>query len=183
MRTRLVAITIAVVIAAVPAHAEKTPATLQLGAQLSELMRVRTMVDAILKQCNDPEGSSADAKSSFTSSPGSFGGISPQSAYWPEVEAIYTDYRSGMCTYLTVDGFLAYYAGVLAEKNSEEDLRAALRFYSSSAGKRFRESVVFASVAFQDYASESMKRSTTEATEKYQTAMRSIIRRYKKDPR
>ena len=181
MRNLLVSIAIS--IAAVPAFAEKTPATLQLSAQLSELMRVRTMVDAVLKQCNDPESSSADARSSFTSSPGSFGGISPQSAYWPEVEAIYTDYRNGMCTYLTVDGFLAYYAGVLAERNSEEDLRAALLFYSSSAGKRFQDSVVMASVAFQDYASDSMKRSTTEATEKYQGAMRAIIRKYKKEPR
>jgi hypothetical protein len=141
------------------------------------------MVDAVVKQCNEPDGSSTEAKTLFTSNPGSFGGISPQSVYWPEVESIYVEYRSGTCTYLNVDSFLAYYAGVLSNKNTEEDLRAALRFYSSPAGKRFQESIVFASVAFQEYASESIKKSVKEANEKYQMAMRDLIRKYKKEPR
>ena len=180
---RALLLSVAFSLAALPAFAEKTPATLQLSAQLTELMRVRAMVDAVLKQCNDPDGSSADAKTSFTSSPGNFGGISPQSAYWPEIEAIYADYRNGMCTYLTVEGFLAYYAGVLSERNTEEDLRAALQFYSSTAGRRFQDSIVVASVAFQEYAGDAMKKSAAEANEKYQVAIRAVIRRYKKEPR
>lgn len=177
MRTFLVAILFALV--AFPAFAEKVPA----AVQLAELMHVRAMVDAVVKQCNKPEGSSSEAKTSFTSNPGSFGGISPQSAYWPEVEAIFVEFRSGTCSYLNVDGFLAYYAGILADKNTEEDLQTALRFYSSPAGKRFQESIVFASVAFQEYAGESIKKSTIEANEKYRMAMRDLIRKYKKEPR
>jgi hypothetical protein len=183
MLTRTLLVALGFALAALPAVAEKTPATLQLSAQLTELMRVRAMVDAMLKQCSDPEGSSFDAKTAFTSSPGSFGGVSPQSAYWPEVEAIYSAYRVDTCAYLTADGFMTYYAGVLAEKNTEEDLRTALRFYSSPGGKRFQDSVVVASVAFQDYANDSMKKAATDANEKYQAAMRVLIRKYKREPR
>lgn len=181
MRTLLISALLA--IAALPAAAEKTPATLALSAQLTESMGVRTMVDAMLKQCSDPEGSSFDAKTAFTTSPGSFGGLSPQSAYWSEVEAVYADYRAGTCAFLTVEGFMTYYAGVLADKNTEEDLQAALRFYASPAGKRFQDSVVIASVAFQDFASDSVKKATTDASERYQAAMRVLIRKYKREPR
>jgi hypothetical protein len=183
MRARTLLIALGFVLLTLPAAAEKTAATLELSTQLTKLMQMRTMVDAMLKQCSDPQGSSFDANTAFTSSPGSFGGVSPQSAYWPEVEAIYADYRAGACAYLTADGFMAYYAGILAEKNTEEDLRAALRFYSSSAGKRFQDSMVAASVAFQEYANDSVKRATTDANEKYQAAMRSLIRKYKREPR
>lgn len=183
MRTRTLLFALGFLLVTLPAAAEKTPATVELSAQLTELMRVRAMVDATLKQCSDPEGSSSDARNAFTSSPGSFGGVSPQSAYWPEVEAIYADYRASACAYLTVDGFMTYYAGILAEKNTEEDLRAALRFYSSSAGKRFQDSIVAASVAFQEYANGSMKKTAADATEKYQAAVRALIRKYKKEPR
>lgn len=181
MRTIFAAIILT--FAALPVFAEKTPVTLELGAQLADVMRMRDMVDAVIKQCSDPQGSSFDAQAAFTSSPGSFGGISPQSSYWQEVEAIYAEYRRGACAYLTADGFLAYYAGVLAEKNSEEDLRIALQFYSSPAGKRFRDSLVFASVAFQDYTGESIRQATASAAENYQSSMRAVIRKYKKDPR
>lgn len=182
MRTYTLLFALGFALAALPAAAEKTPATLELSTQLTELLRVRAMVDAMLKQCSDPEGSSFDARTAFASSPGSFGGVSPQSTYWPEVEAIYADYRIGTCAFLTVDNFMTYYAGVLAENNTEEDLRIVLRFYSSSVGKRFQDSQVVASVAFQEYANDSMKKATTQASEKYMVAMRAIIRKYKKDP-
>lgn len=183
MRTFVFLIAFGLTFSALPVAAEKTPATLKLSAQVAELMQMRVAVENVLKQCSNPAGSSFDAKTAFNSSPGSFGGVSPQSSYWPEVEAIYADYAKGVCAYLTADGFMAYYVGVLAEKNTEQDLRLAAEFYSSPAGKRFQQSVLIANVDFQAYANDSMKKASKEATEKFHVAMRGLMRKYKSEQR
>lgn len=165
------------------AHAQSLDTRLQLSERLVELMQVRTMFDAYLQQCSKPEGSPFDPKIEFRADPGSFGGISPQSSYWPEVEAIYGRFRSTACAYVTADKFAAYYAQQLAQRSSEEDLRAALAYLSSPAGRRMQDAQVQVNESFQRFAQELLLQAYGVAREQFQADLRVLLRKYQKEPR
>lgn len=165
------------------AQAQALETRLLLSNKLVELMQVRTMFDAYLKQCNEPEGSPFDPRIEFKANPGSFGGVSPQSAYWPEVEAIYGRFRATACAYATTDKFATHYAQQLAQRSSEEDLQAAIAYFSSPAGRRMQAAAVQVNESFQKFAQELMLQAYSVAREQFQTDIRVLLRNYQKDPR
>jgi hypothetical protein len=126
------------------ANAQSSPAKLALAKELTALLQFDSMFDAYLTQCSQPKDSSFDPKAEFRSSPGSFGGVSPQSAYWPEVEAIYGRFRTTACAYATPEKFADYFSEQFAERISEDDLRTSLTFYSSPAGRRLQGATIAA---------------------------------------
>jgi hypothetical protein len=165
------------------AQAQSPDTRRQLSDQLVELMKVRTMIDASLQQCNQSSGSRFDPKVEFRSSPGSFGGISPQSSYWPEVEAIYGRYRATACAYVTPDKLASHYSQLLAQRSSEEDLRAAVAYFSSPAGRRMQDVAVQINESFQKFSQELMLQAYEMAREQFQVEFRVLLRQYQKEPR
>ena len=165
------------------AQAQSVDARVKLSGKLVELMQIRPMFDAYLKQCNEPEGSPFDPKIEFKASPGSFGGVSPQSAYWPEVEAIYSRFRATACAYATADKFAAHYSQELAQRSSEADLQAAIAYFSSPAGKRMQDVAVQVNESFQKFAQELMLQAYGTAREEYEADIRLLLRKYKREPR
>jgi len=164
-------------------HAQPPEVRLKLSEQLVDLMHVRTMFNAYLRQCNEPEGSPFDPKIEFKANPGSFGGVSPQSAYWPEVESIYGRFRASACAYATADKFAAHYSQQLALRSSEQDLRAAIAYFSSPAGRRMQEVAVTVNESFQKFASELMLQAYGVAREQFQADIQALLRKYQKEPR
>lgn len=180
MRT-LIALLIAIL--STGANAQVADGRFRLASQLVELMQVRVMFDAYLKQCDEPAGSSFDPKSEFKAAPASFGGISPQSAYWPEVEAIYSRFRVKACAFATADKFSAYFADQIAKETSETDLRAAIAFYSSPTGKRLQATWLKVNASFQKFSAELMGQAYELARDDYLTEIRELIRRYRAEPK
>jgi hypothetical protein len=165
------------------AQGQSFDARLKLSNELSELMQVRTMFEASIKHCKEPEGSSFDPKTEFSANPGSFGGVSPQSAYWPEVEAIYTRLLATSCAYATTDKFAAYYSQQIAQRSTEEDLQAAIAYLSSPAGRRLQSASVQVNESYQKFAQQLMAQSYGSAREQYQIDIRALLRKYQKEPR
>lgn len=165
------------------AQAQSLEARLRLSGKLVDLMQIRTIFDAYLKQCNETEGSPFDPTIEFKANPSSFGGVSPQSAYWPEVEAIYGRFRATSCAYATTDKFAAHYAQQLAQRSSEEDLQAAIIYFSSPAGQRMQAVAVQVNESFQKFAQELMLEANGVAREQYQADIRVLLRKYQKAPR
>src|SRR5688572_15759337 len=83
---------------AVACHAQSisSPATRQveLARQLVELLEFKQMFANYLKSCVAPDSKHFDPKAVFASDPGHFGGISPQSSYWPDVVDIYRRFQA-----------------------------------------------------------------------------------------
>ena len=164
-------------------NAAPSATQLALGQELAELLHVRALFNSYLKECTSAASPTFSAKLAFNTSPGSFGGLSPQSAYWPEVEVIYRQFQVATCSYISAEKFLSFYAEELAARNTEEDLRAAIAFNSSPAGRRLQASVLATNEVFQKYAQEQIGAAYAAANGPYQAAIRALVQRYRQDPK
>ncbi len=157
---------------------------LELGYELADVLQSATMFEAYLKYCRAPmEEGPFDPKFAFRSDPSGFGGVSPQSAYWPEVEAAFQAYQQESCSYLTADRFRDYVARSYADRISTDDLVAAIAFYSSPLGKRLLSATLAINEAFQGYAQEQMALALKSAYPKVGAKLREIARSYQAAPR
>lgn len=163
--------------------AQPSPPQLALGLRLAELLHEREMFSAYLKQCVEPKGSPFDPDAEFSANPSTFGGLSPQSAYWPEVEIIYDHFRATACAYATAEKFEHFIAEQFAAQIAEADLRAAISFYESPAGQRLSRASVRVNESFQAYAQLLLVQAYDVARAEYISAMRSLLRKYKNEPR
>src|SRR4030095_12910157 len=118
-----------------------------------------------------------DPNVEFNTNPGTFGGLSPQSAYWPEVEAIYERFRATACAYATAEKFERYIGEQFAGQISEADLRAAIAFYESPEGKRLHKASVRVNDSFQAFAQSLIAQAYDVAREDYRVAMRGLLQK------
>ena len=172
-----------VLLVALQAYAQPTPEKLVLAQQLVQLLKVSDSFAAYLKECANSEGSSFDPKTEFRSNPGTFGGVSPQSAYWSEVEAIYARFQTTACAYATPEKFARFYVEQFADRMTEEDMRASIAFNSSPAGLRLQSAVLATNNEFQPFANKLMLKAFELARVQFQQEMRAVLSKYKKEPR
>lgn len=108
----------------------------QLATELVTLLHGKADYEAYQRQCI-ANGEADGPQSRFFANPSAFGGISPQSVYWPEIEEIFRRYTTDACTAgITADEYAEMYVGQIAEHLKEDDLRAAIAFYASPTGQR-----------------------------------------------
>ena len=165
------------------AYGQPQQERLTAAKQLARLLQLDRLFQAYLSACESPENTPFDPRLAFKSDPGGFGGISPQSAYWPDVEKIYATYRATACAYATSEKYSQYFVEQYARRLSLEDLNAAIAFYSSPVGKRFQEAVVSADRDFQQYANQLMLEAYEIANAQYQRDIRDLQRRYRANPK
>jgi hypothetical protein len=180
---RKLATLLALLLVTTAACAQPSARQLELASKLVDILQMRTAFNAYLKQCTNPEGSSLDPHMAYSASPNSFGGITPKSAYWPEVEQLYRRYQQQACGYITVEEFEKFYTAQYAAETSEEDLKAAISFYSSAAGKRYVASTIKANEEFQRYAGKQMVLAASKAYGPVNEGLQSLILKYQKNPK
>jgi hypothetical protein len=181
MRT-LLALAIFFISVSLAVHADPNPEKLELARQLTKLLHVDRMFDGYLKTCERAKESTDDALEAYRNHPESFGGLSPDSPYWKEVETIYSQYRADTCRYFTTDSLMDFFSNQFANRSSIDDLQTAIRFYSTPSGQRLQDMAVEADQAYQEQAMALMRKSSTEAEEKYQTKILALIKKFQSDP-
>jgi hypothetical protein len=110
----------------------------------------------------------------------SFGGISPQSYYWPDIEELFYQFRSAQCpdTKSPVDIF----AETVSKEMSKADIDAAIVFYGSVEGRRVLAGVAKAQQAVRGAMFERSALSDAAGVA-HREGLRALIARYKADPR
>lgn len=110
----------------------------------------------------------------------SYGGISPQSYYWPEVEELFYQFRSAQCPNARspVDTF----AESVSKDMSKAEIDAAIAFYGSAEGKRVLAGVAKAQQAVQGAAFQRSAQGDAAGVA-YREGLRDLVARYKADPR
>lgn len=163
-------------------NAQPTAEKSKLAFELAAAIGVEEMFSTYLRVCTT-SNSVYDPNEVFRTNPSFFGGVSPSSVYWREVEAVFQSYQKQVCGYVTSADFSKFYADQYAAVLSMEDLRSAIRFYSSAGGKKLRAVNLLANDAFQKYAQtklgEMYKKSLAEANGE----ILKIAKKYKKDPK
>ena len=153
-----------------------------LAKQLAELNGTKEVFVAYLKECKAPH-IAYDPQHVFNNNPAHFGGISPQSAYWPEVVAVFSEYQQRMCNYLTPEDFALYFAEHYRKNLSVEELKAAVTFFSSTAGKKFSLANQNTNSDFQKFASKRMQDIYKSTFPEINEKVLEIIQKYKKMPK
>jgi hypothetical protein len=164
-------------------NAQPSPEKIALAEQLTQLLKVNDSFAAYLKECANPDGSMFDPKVAFRADPGSFGGVSPQSAYWPEIKSIYARFQTTTCAYATPEKFTQFYIEQFAERMTVEDMRASIEFNSSQAGKRLQAAVLATTNEFQPFASKLMFKAYEVARDQFHQEVRVVLRKYKAEPK
>ena len=152
----------------------------KLAAELSTVLGTEEMFAAYLHACT-ASNVGYDPKDEFRANPAYFGGISPQSSYWPEIEMVYQNYQRQVCGYLTAADFRKFYADHFVSALSAEEMRSAIRFYSSVAGKKLRTANLSANEAFQMDAQTKLGAQYKKSVFEGRVEVAKIIQRYKKN--
>lgn len=154
-----------------------------LAAQLTTLMQARRIATDFLEQCSKLEGSQVDPRRTFTSNRDAFGGITPWSLYWDEIVALYAKYQARTCASVSAERYAAYVTDQYASKLSLKDLQAAVKFYSSPAGRRFNEAAVDTSASFQAFLFVQTNAAIPDAARDLRREVQAVVERYRQDPR
>jgi hypothetical protein len=154
-----------------------------LATELVALVDYTAMYGEALKQCVNPDGYKADALAQFQADPRAFGGVSPQSAYWPEAEMVFAKYRETMCRYLEPGALARFMAEQYARRMSVDELRSSIAFFSSPSGKRYQQATLGASNEFQVFAQKKMQELQLKAYEAIAADLDALGKKYRRDPK
>jgi hypothetical protein len=118
------------------AHAGEAQDRAALSQQLADLLEIRAQYGVASAKCAQSdtvlEKGLLDLQAKH---PGEFGGISPKSAYWPEARQIYREYVDAACALTSGETLEPLFVKNYATSMTAEELRAAVAFYSSPAGR------------------------------------------------
>lgn len=170
-------------LAAVHACAGDTAPKVDLARKVVAAMQSERMFQDAFDQCMEKHtGGPLDPESVWRADPKAFGGLAPGTKYWPEVEALYDRYRSEYCRSVKPDGLVELVVQRMAERTSEDDLRAALAFYSSDAGKRLQESGLVTYHEIQAHIRQAGRENTAGEQLAFRRDLEAIVRKSLADP-
>jgi hypothetical protein len=119
----------------------------------------------------------AELKRNFQARASSYGGISPQSQYWPEIEELNYQYRIATCP--SLKEIVQKVADLLGRELTTADLDASATFFASPVGQRLLAGVVKAGKA-SDRTPSPQKAAADLA---YQSGLRELMAKYKREPK
>ena len=114
-----------------------------------------------------------DIAAAYRASPAEFHGISPQSAYWPEVEQAWRDYYADRCAPQNDESPSAIIARRYAANLSTAELREVVAFQESPAGRAF---IAATRIARQDVESPPETPSRPDPNEASTTFRKAMLR-------
>jgi len=162
-----------------PAYAED-PEAITLSRQLVRLLRYEQQMDQYRKLCAGT-AKTVPPESLVKDSPGKYYGIQPNDRYWPDVVQAYEEYFRDICAKPTLQEFLDSMADVYATKVSVADLRAAVAFYSTEAGKRLVDGHKMTADAIYDITRRAYAAEVPIASRKFDEKLEAIARKAKAD--
>lgn len=167
----------------IPVGASANDNMAALARQLVEAIQYKRMAADMNQRCGVLEGTARDPVRIFESNPNVFVGVTPKSAYWPDIVASHQRYMTKLCTAQSAEIMASFFARKFERGMSLEDLKALVAFYSSPAGKRFSATNLDAMVGYMKFLEKTMTEMSASAIKEAQADMGAIVTRYRKNPR
>jgi hypothetical protein len=130
-----------------------------------------------------PETMAKNMATAYRKNPEKFHGISPQSAYWPEVEQVWRDYYVGRCAGRTDELPAEVVAKSYAASMSLAELRDAVAFHTSESGRAFHAAGRQVARDLEASLNRRTDGETDKASIAFQLAMRKLKVKYEIDPK
>jgi Uncharacterized protein conserved in bacteria (DUF2059) len=154
----------------------------KMTLQFAEAWASDALVQVVAKQCRTTNSGIFDPKSAYKKEPESFGGVSPDSKLWPEVEVAYAKFQTRMCSQMTPTDLLMLYADIMTSELSDDELRGAVAFFTSSAGKQIVKASARANEEFMRRYGENFQKLATEMWSQTRSELMAIAERHKSNP-
>ena len=122
----------------------------------------------------------ADLAAAYRTRPGDFHGISPQSAYWPEVVRAWQAYRGDRCG---SDSPAAILARSYAEGMSTAELREVIAFQASPSARAFIAATQRARAEIDNVLARRSSHDGDDAFDVFQQEMLKLKAQYEDDPK
>ncbi len=152
-----------------------------LARRLIDLTHFDEQFKELDKACHEDPG--AAAKKAYMRAPAQFGGISPQSAYWPEVELAFATFFGASCGMVTPSAASDVFVHVYTEALSLADLKLIVDFYTSPAGHKLLAAQPLMSKAMAAQLDALTKPITTQASAHYAETLAILTAKYRAEPR
>ena len=140
------------------------------------------MYQRFFEECSSKATAVDMAAVAYREHPEAFGGLSPASNYWREVEAIYSRYHVAICGNVSAGSLAQLFSSRYATQMSINDLRAAIAFYSSPVGQHLSKLDFQANGDVQDKLEALQHVSRTAAEDQYQRDITALIKKFQSDP-
>lgn len=124
-----------------------------------------------------------DAHAAYAADPQAFGGISPRSAYWGDVEALYSAYWVAACGTSDTAAIKNIYVQVYANRLSLAELQYVIASMESPAGRQTQVANLEAARLMIAYQQERQEQNVAKATDRFERALREMMAKYKAAPR
>lgn len=130
-----------------------------------------------------PETLRKDILAAYRANPAEFHGISPQSAYWPDVERAWNAYYVDRCAAQTDDAPAVIVARRYAANLSTDELREVLAFQESPSGRAFIAATRLARQDLESPPEAPTRRDTDDASTTFRQAMLRLKAMYERAPK
>lgn len=131
----------------------------------------------------EPAAMRNDIAAAYRASPAEFNGISPQSAYWPEVEQAWHAYYVERCAAQNAESPAAIIARAYAANLSTDELREVVAFQESRSGRAFIAASARAQQDLERALSARTGRDPDAATNTFRQAMLRLKAKYDSAPK
>jgi hypothetical protein len=166
------------------AHACADAATekLALAERLTKLTGTEAVYQSYFDECGSKTVALDMAAVGYREHPEAFGGLSPDSAYWKEVEAIYSRYHGAMCGDTSARSIAQLFTSQYVAQMSNSELRAAIDFYSSPAGQLLVKVDMQTNGKVQEKLASLEHAVRAAAEDQYQRDIAALIKKFQSDP-
>lgn len=130
-----------------------------------------------------PEALRKEIAATYRASPAEFHGISPQSAYWPEVEKAWHDYYVVRCGAQSDESPAEIIARSYAANLSTAQLREVLAFQESPSGRAFIAATQRAREELEGAAAPTTRSDPADASATFLQAMLRLKAKYERAPK
>jgi hypothetical protein len=154
MKVRKLVLTIAAVaiqVTASASHAAESDARMSDARTLLGLVHFDAQLDETLKQCQTM-AQRITPESMYQANPNQFGGITPESRFWPSVVNAFQEFYYTTCSYMDREAFTTAAAESYAKALTKQEMAEAMTFYASPVGKKLADAQIAANAAFQQEA-------------------------------
>ena len=164
------------------AAASDTP-EVNAAKRLFDLMGVDVMYADVDAACRKNMNRTLDARASYVVDPNAFGGMTPSSANWRELEQVFEDYGRDACGVSDIDAIKQIYVQLLSTRLSLAELESTIASQLTPAGQKTRLAMIDGARLLMTYQLAQQQKNVAKANERIEIRMRALADKYKEAPR
>ncbi|KQQ91615.1 hypothetical protein [Massilia sp. Leaf139] len=153
------------------------------ATRLAEMMQIDEAYGETKSVCVGGADAAAQAAHSYAANREVFSGISPRSAYWPEVIALFSRFREDTCAAHDPGAAKRAYVKMYVERLSLTELQAAIAHMESPAGRAVQAANRDAVRVLASLHKQEQDAATAAAGKRYTANLAQLVARFKAQPR